>query len=198
MTAVGADAWTGLPVRPVQAFTALGVVLLGCAALWPETAFCRPGVWAALAAFAAAAAFAMEEAALEVARSTPGSSSRWVAKVALAVLPLASALGALALVAQRSNAVVWWVAAVELAGLLLAAAAITTALAGRLPAPAERVAEGVAMAVLVACLGNPVGRWVEVLPLDDSGQWDRTGVLWAGVTLVSVPLLVRGLRDPLG
>jgi hypothetical protein len=197
MTALGADVWTGLQVRPVQAFTALGAGLLGGAAIWPETVFGRLGVWAALATFAAAAAFAMEEAALEVARSTPAAASRWVAKVALALLPLGSAMAALALVAQRGSTVVWWVAVVELVGLLLVAAAATTALAGRLPAPAERVSEGVAMAVLVASLGNPAGRWVEVLPLDDAGRWGRTGLLWAGVTVVSLPLLVRGLRDPL-
>lgn len=197
MTVLGADVWTGLQVRPVQTFTALGAGLLGGAAVWPETVFGRLGVWAALATFAAAAAFAMEEAALDLARSTPRAASRWVAKVALALLPLGSAMAALALVAQRGSTVVWWVAVVELVGLLLVAAAATTALAGRLPAPAERVSEGVAMAVLVASLGNPAGRWVEVLPLDDAGRWARTGLLWAGVTVVSLLLLVRGLRDPL-
>jgi hypothetical protein len=197
MAPLAVPAWTGLPVRPVQALTGLGVVLLAGAATWPELVLSHLGVWSAMAAFAGAAAVAMDEAALEVVRSTPAARHRWVARFGLAALALVTALVMLVPVAVQSPTVAWWVPALELTGLVLVAVGVTTSLAGRLSTPGELVAESLAVAVLAVTVANPVGRWVEVLPLDASGRWGPTGALWGVLVVGSSALLVRGLRDPL-
>ena len=189
----------GVPARPVAGWTVLGASLLGCAVAWPDTTVMGPGVSLGMAVLAGTAALALDEAAEEVARSTPTSvSRRYAARLTRVVLPLGLGLTLLAVVSRRSQALTWWITALELAGLAAIAVGSAALLGRRRPSPGARVAEGVVLAVLgLIIAGRLLDRWVQVLALDEPPQVARTVAVWLGVVGVAGALLFRATRDPL-
>jgi hypothetical protein len=194
--------WRGVlaavPWRAIRLFTGAATLLLGSAAIWPDTALMAVSVWLGVALLAGAAAFLLDERAADVVRSTPlPLLSRYAAHLAPALVLLALGLGLASGVAARSAEVSFWPVAAQLTAIVVVGLGAAAALTRRLPTPGERVAEGIALAVLTLLVaGGPLDRCLEVLTLSEPRHPAASVGLWLGATALGVGLIVRAARDP--
>jgi hypothetical protein len=193
---------TGSELRAVPWAPVAGGTALGLAALlldgWVVPS--GPGsavLWFALAAFATAAAFVMDEPSAAAVDAVPvPRRTRTARRLLVGLLPVACWFGGTAAVAQSEPGLSRPALAVTGGGLLVATVAAATALrrAGH-DAPGELVAAGAGGLVV---LSMAVGAVPKVGPLLESADPSSRGaVLWVVLSVVGVGVIAWGAADPL-
>jgi hypothetical protein len=184
-------------LAPVAGGTAVGVAAL-LVDSWavpngPGSAL----LWFALAAFATAAAFVMDEPSAQVVDAVPvPRRTRTARRLLVGMVPVASWLGGTAAVARWGSGLSWSALAVTGGGLLVTTLAAATALrrSGQ-DAPGELVA---ACAGGVVVLAMAVGAVPRVGPLLESADpSSRSSVVWVALAVTGVALIFWGGADPL-
>jgi hypothetical protein len=184
-----------VPWSPVTGGTALGLVALATDRWLVPSGPGSALIWFALAGFASAAAFALDEPAAAAVDAVP-RSRRWRTawRLAAGLLPLAAWLGGTAVVTSTSAGLSWAALAVTGTGLVTVTLAAATALrrTGG-DTPGEVVASAVGGAILMALLVG-VPRVGPVLEAYDGTA--RSTVWWAVLAVASAGVIAWGSTDP--
>jgi hypothetical protein len=192
---------TTAELRAVPWAPVLGGISIGVAALAVDL-WLAPGgpgtalMWFALAGFAAAAAFVLDEPAAAAVDAVPvPRRSRTARRLLVGLLPLAGWLAGAAAAGRAEPALSWPALAVTGSGVIVVTLGMATGLrrAGH-DAPGELVAAGVGATVMLALL-FAVPKVGPALEAYDA--WSRTTVLWIALTAAAAAVTTWGAADPL-
>jgi len=154
-------------------------------------------LWFALAGFATAAAFVLDEPSAAAVDAVPvPRRTRTARRLLVGLLPVVGWLGGTAAVVQSEPGLSWSALAVTGGGLLVATLAAATALrrAGH-DAPGELVAAGAGGIVVLALA---VGAVPKVGPLLESADpSSRSSVVWVVLAVAGIAVILWGGADPL-
>lgn len=198
MKPVAAVMWRTVPWVPVAGLAAGAALFFGSAIMLRHNGFAVLLAVLALGAGAAAAAFLLDEPALEVADATPASRGRRaVWRVALAPL-LAALLGLGLLVLDRLDPATHWsrLWVVAAAGVLVGVGIASVIKHSGRAAPGESAAVLALAAVALVALANPLQHWVSGLPLGSGPLASRGVTMWVMLGLLGLVAVVALERDP--
>lgn len=187
-------------LRAVPWAPVLGGLGIGATAL-PLDMWLVPGgpgsalMWFALAGFAAAAAFVLDEPSAAAVDAVPvPRRSRTARRLLVGLLPFAGWLAGTAAVVRAEPALSWPALAVTGTGVIVVTLGVATGLRrGGQDAPGELVAVGVGAGVVLA-LVFAVPKVGPVLEAYDASS--RTTVLWAVLAAGAAALTTWGAADP--
>ena len=193
---------TGSELRAVPWAPVAGGTALGLAALLLDSWLVPNGpgsavLWFALAGFATAAAFVMDEPSAAAVDAVPvPRRTRTVRRLLVGLVPVVGWLGGTAAAAWAGPGLSWSALAVTGGGLLVTTLAAATALrrAGH-DAPGELVAAGAGGLVVLAMAVGGVPRVGPLLESADPSS--RSSVAWAVLAGAGVALILWGATDPL-
>jgi hypothetical protein len=187
-----------VPWRPVASFTTAGLLLMVVAAIWVTGPTSGNAVKGCLAAFAAAVAYLLDEAATEAAAAAPTTlRARSLARLCCGGVIAMLGLAGIAAVLLRSGGFGRAGIAAQLIGCLLATLAAAAAVRRRFAEPGEVVAAVAVGLIVMFGFLNPFGRWFDLFPSVTGQHWDGSLAIWAAVGLLSVVVLGGATRDPL-
>ena len=193
---------TGSELRAVPWAPVAGGTTLGLAALLVDSWLVPHGpgsavLWFALAGFATAAAFVLDEPSAAVVDAVPvPRRTRTARRLLVGLLPVAGWLGGTAAVVRSEPGLSWAALAVTGGGLLVTTLAAATALrrAGQ-DTPGELVAAAAGGAVVLAMAVGAVPRVGPLLESADASS--RSSMVWVALAGIGVVLILWGGADPL-
>jgi hypothetical protein len=186
------------PLAPVLVASAVALALLGLAATGPRSALGFMAALLGVAGASAAAAYVLDERAVPVLDATPTSRSYRVGwRLLLVLVPASAVVVGLGLLAAADPDAHWWRLGLLAAGGLasgVGAAALLRGL-GR-EAPGDVAGVVTALGVVFAALGDPLKRWVSLVPLGDVRHVERSVVLYTGLVGCCAVVVLLAARDP--
>ena len=186
------------PWGPVLGASGTALGLLALAAAVPGSALAYLAAVLGVAGASAAGAYVLDERAVPVLDATPTSRAyrlRW--RLLLLTAPVSAVVVGLALLAAADPTNHWWrLGLLAAAGLAsgVGAAALLRAL-GR-EAPGDVTGVVTALGVVIAALGDPLKRWVSLVPLGDAHHLGRTVAVCLGVVVGWAVVVLLAARDP--
>ena len=186
------------PWGPVLGASAVALALLGLAATVPRSSLAFIAALLGVAGASAAAAYVLDERAVPVLDATPTSRGYRVGwRLLLVAVPATAVVVGLGLLAAADPDTHWWRLGLLAAGGLASAVGAAALLRGLgREAPGDVAGVVTALGVVFAALGDPLKRWVSLVPLGDVGHVGRSVVLYAVLVGCCAVVVLLAARDP--